>query len=178
MMLTDSHWRPTDQPTAPSTTIGDALATAAQRWPHELALVEGLLEDSARRWTFTELQRDAVLVAGTLLDHFEPGDRVAIWSSNRPEWILVQLGAALAGLTLVTVNPAYGEHELTYVLEQSRAHGVVVEPVSRGRDLLEAAGMNPYLLTHPWNKDHPGRRVSDLQQFADIVEEHAREHAL
>ena len=31
-------------------------------------------------------------------------DHVAIWVANQPEWVLVEFGAALAGLTLVTVN--------------------------------------------------------------------------
>jgi acyl-CoA synthetase (AMP-forming)/AMP-acid ligase II len=36
---------------------------------------------------------------------------------------MIELGAALAGLTLVTVNPAYLGEELAFVLRQSRARG-------------------------------------------------------
>jgi fatty-acyl-CoA synthase len=38
-------------------------------------------------------------------------------------WIVLEFGAALAGLTLVTVNPAYRPAELRYVLDQSQAVG-------------------------------------------------------
>ena len=49
---------------------------------------------------------------------------MAVWSVNRPEWVVLQLGAALAGLVLVTVNPALRRGELAYVLRQSRSAGV------------------------------------------------------
>jgi fatty-acyl-CoA synthase len=45
-------------------------------------------------------------------------------------------GAALAGVTLVTVNPAYLDKELTFVLKQSKASGIFVQPTYRQRDLL------------------------------------------
>ena len=37
-----------------------------------------------------------------------------------PEWALIEFGAALAGVTLVTVNPAYLANELAFVLKQSQ----------------------------------------------------------
>jgi fatty-acyl-CoA synthase len=46
--------------------------------------------------------------------------------------VLLQLGAALARITIVTVNPAYRVGELTYVLRQSRAAGVFFTPEYRG----------------------------------------------
>ena len=35
-------------------------------------------------------------------------ERVAVWAGNIPEWVVLEFGAALAGLTLVTVDPACG----------------------------------------------------------------------
>jgi fatty-acyl-CoA synthase len=121
-------------------TIGEALAAAAVTWPERLALVEGVLSGEGRCWTFGDLEQVAHRVASALLDRFQGGDRVAVWATNRPEWLLTQFGAALAGITLVTVNPAYGESELRYVLKQSRANGLVVEPEVRGLDHLAMAG--------------------------------------
>jgi fatty-acyl-CoA synthase len=62
-----------------------------------------------------------------------------VWAAYSPEWVLLEFGAALAGLTLVTVNPAYLANELDYVLRQSRAVGLFVMPVYRGRSLLDVA---------------------------------------
>ena len=63
---------------------------------------------------------------------------MAIWAANSPEWFFVEFGAALAGLTIVTVNPAYLVAELVHVLKQSRACGVIVQDHYRERNLLAA----------------------------------------
>lgn len=122
------------------TTVGEALRAAARRRPDAPALVEGRSDGKEpRRWTYAELADESTRVARALLATFSPGDRVAVWATNRPEWILLQMGAALAGIVLVTVNPAYRDSEVAYVLRQSRAHGVFVEPTVRSRDLLAVA---------------------------------------
>ena len=48
-------------------------------------------------------------------------DRVGVWSPNRWEWPLVQFATAEIGVILVTINPAYRTHELSYVLKQAGA---------------------------------------------------------
>jgi len=92
-----------------------------------------------RRWTYAELLADAERCAGYLLGHFEPGERVAVWAHNLPEWVPLEYGAALAGLTLVTVNPSLQPSEASYVLSQSRAAGVFVVPQVRGNPLAAHA---------------------------------------
>ncbi len=47
-----------------------------------------------------------------------------MWAPNLPEWAILEYAAALAGLLLVTVNPAYRPAELAYVLNQSGAAGI------------------------------------------------------
>lgn len=116
--------------------IGSALFSAASQFGDNTALIDGQTDVSARRvWSYSELTQQAAQVAHALLETFEPGDHVAIWASNSPEWVLVELGASLAGLVLVTVNPAYLEHELQHVLVQSEACGIILEDIYRGRDL-------------------------------------------
>jgi fatty-acyl-CoA synthase len=67
---------------------------------------------------------DAERAARALAARFAPGERVAVWATGLPEWVILKFGAAMAGLTLVTVNPAYRSDELRYVLGQSRAAGI------------------------------------------------------
>jgi fatty-acyl-CoA synthase len=83
-----------------------------------------------------QLHHDAHRVARAMLERFRPGEHVAVWASNCPEWVLLEMGAAYAGLTLVTVNPAYQVGELAHVLGQSRCQGTFVQDTYRGRDLL------------------------------------------
>jgi fatty-acyl-CoA synthase len=134
-----SHW-PAD-PSEPvlEQTVGGALRDAAAAWSGRTALVDGTLDaGERRRWSFAELLAGAEQVARALLERFAPGEHVAIWAANCPEWVLIEFGAALAGLTLVTVNPAYLAKELAYVLTQSKAVGLIVQPEYRGRNLLAA----------------------------------------
>jgi fatty-acyl-CoA synthase len=107
------------------TTVGGVLREAAQRAPDDLAMVPGLPDPQARRrWTFGELLADAEQAARALAGRFEPGERIAVWAPNLPEWVVLEFAAGLAGLALVTVNPAFRPSELRYVLDQSRAAGI------------------------------------------------------
>jgi fatty-acyl-CoA synthase len=49
------------------------------------------------------------------------GDAVAVWATNRVEWILLQLAVAKIGAVLVPLDPAFGADELAAVLAQSEA---------------------------------------------------------
>jgi len=74
------------------------------------------------RWSYRELHARVVQVARGLMGlGIEAGEHVAIWATNWPEWVLLQLATAKIGAVLVTVNPAYRSDELAYVLAQSDA---------------------------------------------------------
>jgi len=56
----------------------------------------------------------------------------------------MEYGIALAGMVIVTVNPAYQAAELTYVLTQSRAKALVCVDSYRGNPMLSTAqGVQP-----------------------------------
>jgi len=147
-LLTTSHWIPDDSgPQVRDVTIGAVLREVASAVPDQVALIEGSPDPATRRrWTYRELLRDAERCARGLLRHFEPGEHVAIWANNLPEWLVVEYAAALAGLTLVTVNPSFQPGEVAYVLGQSRARGVLIVPEVRGNPLLaHLEGVRPEL---------------------------------
>ena len=50
---------------------------------------------------------------------------------------MLEFACAMAGVVLVTINPAYRAKEVTYVLTQSRSSGVFVVPEYRGNRLLD-----------------------------------------
>ena len=132
--LENSYW-PAD-PSVPlrDLTVGDLLREAAADSPDKVGLVAGV-PGVDRRWTFSEMLTEAEKIAAALLARFSPGERVAVWAPNVPEWVLLEFGAALAGVVLVTVNPAYQRHELAYVLDQSGASGVVLVSEWRGNPM-------------------------------------------
>jgi fatty-acyl-CoA synthase len=115
------------------------LDISTSRWRTRTALIDVTSEEQTRRrWTFEELLTESKKVAQALLLRFVSGEHVAIWAANGPQWVMIELGAALAGLTLVTVNPAYLGEELAFVLRQSQARGIIVQDVYRNRNLVQA----------------------------------------
>jgi fatty-acyl-CoA synthase len=146
--LKESHFPAIIEGEVDALTIGEALAQAAKEAAEVLALREITLEGKvARSWTYFELHEDASRLATALLSRHAPGERIAIFAHNVPEWVLLEYAAALAGLTLVTINPSFQLREVKYVLEQSRAAGIYVVESYRGNPIAriaaEAAGQIP-----------------------------------
>ena len=107
---------PTDTPLLEET-IGENLRSTAARYPNNDALVD---IPSGRRWTYAEFDAETDIVAGGLIaSGIEKGDRVGIWAPNCPEWTILQYATARIGAILVTINPAYRNHELAYVLKHA-----------------------------------------------------------
>jgi acyl-CoA synthetase (AMP-forming)/AMP-acid ligase II len=134
--LTNAYWHAQTCTPLRESTIGSTLRDAAALAPGKVALIDGDPGLGQRRqWTYGELLADAERAAQALLRRFSPGERMAIWSGNSPEWVILEFAAALAGLTLVTVNPAYRGEDLAHVLGHSEADGLFMADEHQGCDL-------------------------------------------
>lgn len=117
-------------------TFAGLLHEQAERQGDAMALRELTANgEIGREWTYAELLADVEKLGRALASRHERGARIAIFAHNLPEWILVELAASLAGLTMVTVNPAFNARELRYVLEQSGAEAVYFVESVRGNAL-------------------------------------------
>jgi fatty-acyl-CoA synthase len=124
-------------PALPSTTIGGALDRAVAKWGAREAVVS---VEQGVRFTYASLAAAVDdLARGFAGRGVSKGDRVAIWSPNCVEWMLVQYATARLGALLVTVNPAYRTHELAYVLEQSDVSLLVGAPSFKTSDYVAMA---------------------------------------
>ena len=127
-----SYWPADTSEPVLETTVGGILRAAAAAGPDMLAMVGGVPDPGQRRrWTYAELLAEAEQAARALTARFAPGERVAAWAPNLPEWVILEYAAGLAGLVLVTVNPALRPAELAYVLNQSGAVGLFLVPEFR-----------------------------------------------
>lgn len=116
-------------------TIGRSLDYAVQRWGHREALVS---PSHGVRWTWSEFaERVDALAAGFLALGLERGQRIGIWSLNRPEWTLTQFAAAKAGLILVTINPAYRLSELEFALRKVGCAAIVTATAFKTSNYME-----------------------------------------
>ena len=137
--LPESYWPADQSKPIRDITIGQSLREAATEVPDRLALVEGVADPAKRRrWTYAQLLTDAERVASALLHRFKPGERIALWAPNVVEWALIEFGCAIAGMTLVTISPAYRARELEYLLRQSETAGLFLVEEYRGHDFLAA----------------------------------------
>jgi fatty-acyl-CoA synthase len=116
-------------------TVGALLTRLADALPGREALV---YSHAGERWTFRALDDEARLIArGLTASGVVPGDRVAVWATNIPEWIVLQFALAKIGAILVTVNTALRSQEITYLLRQSATSTLITIRGFRGVDYLE-----------------------------------------
>src|SRR3954449_8682037 len=140
MALTESYIAGPLAPAVRDITLGQLLERATSSAPDRIALISGVPDPTLRRqWTYAELYAEAQRTARALLSRFKPGERIAVWAQNLPEWVMLEFGAGLAGMVLVTVNPGFRANEVQYVLKQSRSVGIFVVNGFRGNPMLETA---------------------------------------
>ena len=103
--------------------LADLYEIVADAVPDRLALVAG-----DRRLTYGQLDQRANRFAHHLLDRgVEPGEKVAIYSWDRAEWVEAMLGTYKARAVPVNVNYRYVADEARYILENSDSVVVVHE---------------------------------------------------
>lgn len=103
--------------------VGALLTRLAEALPDNEALVYA---DRNLRLTFAELEAEARLIArGLMASGVQRGERVALWATNVPEWVVLQLALAKIGAILVTVNTSLRAHEMDYLLRQSESATVI-----------------------------------------------------
>src|SRR5262245_1888938 len=99
------------------TTFAQVLANTAGAHPKQDALVFPQL---GYRRSYAEFHADVRQAARALMSlGVAPGQHVGIWSTNWPQWVILQFATAHIGAVLVNINPAYRAHELEYVLNQA-----------------------------------------------------------
>ena len=112
--------------------VHEALETAARRWPDAVALRAA---DAA--WSFRQLDAQAASFARHLVGlGVRPGDRVAVMTTSRPEFVLAVNGISRAGAAAVLLSPAWREREVSAALELTAPSYAVVDSSSDG--LLQA----------------------------------------
>jgi len=123
-------------------TIGELLERRAAELPTHEAVVYSCYPEFGGaldiRWTYKDYSTLASSVArGLLALGFNKGDHIAVWAANLPEWLLLYMAAAKAGLVLVTVNPVLRAQEVEYILKQGDVTALFFMGKVRDHDCLE-----------------------------------------
>jgi fatty-acyl-CoA synthase len=116
-------------------TIGDLMDQTTAKFPDKEAVV---YPELGIRYTFSEFQALCNQVAkGLMALGIQPGEHIAIWATNVPEWVTTQFASAKMGAVLVTVNTSYRVHELEYLLRQSDSTTLLLIDSFRGASYLD-----------------------------------------
>ncbi|MDT5067131.1 MAG: fatty-acyl-CoA synthase [Mycobacterium sp.] len=139
-----AHWpADTDLPLTDES-VGTVLRRQAATVPDRAAIIECLdngTEGTPCPTSYAELLDAATSVARSLLEVADPGERIAVWAPNSTEWVVVEYAAALAGVTLVPVNPALTDLEAADLIARSGCVAVFTVNEFRGQSLLDRAAM-------------------------------------
>ncbi len=103
-------------------TYAQSLAHLADRFgPRDALVFRG------RRWTFADVRREVDRASARLLTlGLDKQDKVALWMSNRPEFIWYWLAAGQIGLVAVVLNTRLTAEETAYQLEQSETRAILL----------------------------------------------------
>jgi long-chain acyl-CoA synthetase len=139
--------------------------------------------------TVGEVDADSdALAAGLVALGVGPGDRVAVYLQNVPQWAVVMLGVWKAGGIVVPVNPMLRERELQVILADSGASVLValeslhpvalqVQPSTAVRTLVTTSELDPL-----GDGDVPGllaascrERPATARDLQELIAQHAGE---
>ncbi len=98
-------------------TLGQMLDATVARYPDNDAIV---YVDRNFRLTYRQFQQAVDdLAKGLMALGVQKGEKVAIWATNIPNWVILQFATAKIGAILLTVNINYKSAEIEYLLGQS-----------------------------------------------------------
>ena len=128
-----------------STTIADMLGLAAERF-NERAAVKFKRDGEWHDVSFAELGEIVSEIARGLIDlGLEPGDRVALLCTTRPEWTYADFAITSAGGVVVPVYPTNAPSECAWVAGNSESRFIVCEDASQVAKIAEVRGELPAL---------------------------------
>ena len=95
--------------------FGDLPAMARERYGEREALCYG-----DQRWSYVEFDAEVERTARGLIGlGVEPGEHVALWMVNRPEWLFLMYAIAKVGAILVPLNTRYRTADVAFTVKQS-----------------------------------------------------------
>ena len=116
--------------------FGDALAWGGATHGDREAVVYGDV-----RLSFNQVVARVRAFARGLIDlGVLPGEKVALWMGDRPEWLVARWAVPMIGAILVPVNTRFRDKDVQYVLAQSECTTLIVQSGSRSTSYFDILG--------------------------------------
>src|SRR5688500_18051838 len=128
-----------------SATIADMMARAAEKFGDHPA-VKYKRDGAWHDVSFAEVGEISSEIARGLIDlGLQPGDRVALLCTTRPEWTYADFAITSAGGVVVPIYPTNPPSECAWVTGNSESRFVVVEDAEQAAKIAEVRGDLPAL---------------------------------
>jgi fatty-acyl-CoA synthase len=115
-------------------TLGQILDETVSMYPDTEAIV---YVDRDYKQTWKEFSDTVDLVSkGLMALGVKRGEKVAVWATNVPHWVTLQLATAKIGAILLTININYKSAEIDYILRQSETENIFVIDGYRDTDYV------------------------------------------
>jgi fatty-acyl-CoA synthase len=136
--LAAAHWTPDLSPPLPELSVGELLRRNAACFGERPAMLWPA-SDGLSSVSYADLLAQAERLAQWLLEQAAPGDRVATWTRNAREAVLVHHASALAGTILVPFNSGWADPEAAHALAVAAPAVLFAGCGGRGGDLAPRA---------------------------------------
>jgi len=115
-------------------TFSQMLDRVTEEFPDQYAFRYTTLDYTR---TYSEFRDDVDDFARSLIAlGVKPGDKVAVWATNVPQWFVAFWSAVKIGAVLVTMNTAYKIREAEYLLRQADVHTLIMIDGYRDSDYV------------------------------------------
>lgn len=109
------------------------------------------------RWitmSWNRYREEVSLLAGWLQKQgAQKGEKIAILSSNRPEWMISDLAIMSIGGVTIPIYPNSSQGDIQYVLEHSEASWLIVDKIERLRS-LDVEGLEGVIILNPFESEN------------------------
>ncbi|WP_419884143.1 AMP-binding protein [Peribacillus sp. B-H-3] len=145
-------------------TVGELLENTAREAGGKEAVV---YHDLGLRYTYSQFEKICRQAArGFMSLGIEKGDHIAIWASNKPEWLISQFSTGKMGGILVTVNTNYRKSELEYLLKQSDSSTLILMEKFKDHSYIDTL----YEIVPELRTCQPGKLQSEkLPQLKNVI---------
>ena len=111
--------------------VSDIPAYAAHNAAHGAA-PDAAIHFEGSATSYALFNADCQRLARALVGEAAPGARVAVMSSNRPEFLAAYFAIPAAGLVMVPINTRLGPREIAHILDDAEPVLILVEPAWLG----------------------------------------------
>ena len=159
------------------TRIFDILSVYTEKWPEQTVALAKKDNGTWRKYSPAEYQKLTEKVSYALIElGIQPKDKVALISSNRPEWNILDMAIMQVGAINVPIYPTISKEDYRYILDNCDAKMVVLEGTTVMNKVEEVRDGIPnlkYLYTFQDRQKYPY-----FAQLIALGEEHPHETEL